>query len=168
MEKLWNIFVVIDRYRLPIDHHDFNLALPNYWNERSPRQWWWMVYSFCTDSDSRAIPGTKPLMIQIKHTINIFSSTFFQAYWYWIFWFFFEYIRSSLCHFVQSHPNFCFWTKMMKNGQPAHWTGFEGASMFIQKWMKWEPNKKRWNSYHISHLKKCLPMAHLGLRYSSP
>ena len=75
MENQWNISAIIDRYRLPIDHHDFNLALPNYRNERSPRQWWWMVYSFCTDSDSRAISGTKPLMIQIKHTImNIFSS----------------------------------------------------------------------------------------------
>ena len=76
MENQWNITAIIDRYRLPIDHHDFNLALPNYRNERSPRQWWWMVYSFCTDSDSRAISGTKPLMIQIKHTI--FHQHFFK------------------------------------------------------------------------------------------
>ena len=29
-------FSVIDRHRLPIDNHNFNPALPNYWNERSP------------------------------------------------------------------------------------------------------------------------------------
>ena len=29
---------VIDRNRLPVDNHNFNPALPNYWNERSPRQ----------------------------------------------------------------------------------------------------------------------------------
>ena len=30
-------FSVIDRHRLPIDNHNFNPALPNYWNERSSR-----------------------------------------------------------------------------------------------------------------------------------
>ena len=31
------LFFVIDRHRLPTDNHNFNPALPNYWNERSPR-----------------------------------------------------------------------------------------------------------------------------------